>query len=84
MLHIQAKEQQPPESVDLISGPEGPAKQHQMATGGCPGIHQGSLTWSPIGNQGSGGEEGRRKEECKHEGLDKKGQSAHIKKTTFA
>ncbi|KAM6200704.1 LOW QUALITY PROTEIN: uncharacterized protein KIAA2012 homolog [Sarcoramphus papa] len=36
---------------DLISGPEGTAKQHQMAIGGYPDIHQGSFTQSQTGNQ---------------------------------
>lgn len=81
LLHVQAKDQWPWESADLISGPEGPAKQHQMATGGCPGMQQGSFTWSPTGNQGSGGEEGRRKDEHKH---DNKSQPTYIKETVFA
>lgn len=33
-----------PSPHDLISGPEGTAKQHQMAIGGYPDRHQGSFT----------------------------------------
>lgn len=72
-----------PSLHDLISGPEGTAKQHQMAIGGYPGIHQGSFTRSPTGNQEFALEEwkaeaGRMNDSMK--GHYKKGQSACIKK----
>jgi len=40
-----------PSLHDLISRPEGTAKQHQMAIGGYPDILQGSFTRPPTSNQ---------------------------------
>ncbi|KAM4669545.1 uncharacterized protein KIAA2012 homolog [Amazona ochrocephala] len=72
-----------PSLYDLISGPESTAKQHQMAIGGYPDIHQGSFTQSPTGNQEFALEERKveaRRVNASMKGLYKKGHSACIRK----
>ncbi|KAM9010048.1 LOW QUALITY PROTEIN: uncharacterized protein KIAA2012 homolog [Ara ararauna] len=72
-----------PSLYDLISGPESTAKQHQMAIGGYPDIHQGSFTQSPRGNQEFALEERKveaRRVNASMKGLYKKGHSAYIRK----
>lgn len=75
-----------PSLHDLISGPEGTAKQHQMATGGYPDTHQGGFTGSPTCNQEfalEGGKGRNKREECWNGGPLQEGQLVYKKRLPF-